>query len=298
MEKVILTVDSGVGTIDSDVDIVPVQILCDNDSKEYLDGIDIDNNKIINDLEKGYTYKTASPPVSYYEEIFTRHLQEGKDIVHLSMSSGISEGSYNLSNMIANMVNEEYSNKVHVVDTLTGASGGILISRYAKNLIDSGLSITEVVNKLEEFKRYLKTTFFVPNPDGFIRSGRNKTDMSTADKAKLILASAAVRTGFKFKVDFNSQGNLVQDGVLRGKTNNCFKQLVANIINNENIESYDNSLIVIGNVLKDKVEMDEVKDYIKSLQYFKELIEKDFPSAVAAYGCRDLCGISLIKKMK
>jgi hypothetical protein len=122
--------------------------------------------------------------------------------------------------------------------------------------------------------------------------------MSTAEKAKLILASAAVRTGFKFKVDFNSQGNLVQDGILRGKMNNCFKQLVSNIVNETNIENYDDSLIVIGNVLKEKVEMEEIKDYIKSLKYFKELIEKDFPSAVAAYGCRDLCGISLVKKMK
>ena len=298
MKKVMLTVDSGVGTLDDGIDKIPVQILCDTDGKEYLDGLNINNKKIIEDLEKGYTYKTSSPLFDSYRNNFTKHLVNGNDVIHLSMSSGISEGSYNLSNLVANLVNEDYDNSVYVVDTLNATTGGIIISEYAKNLINSGLQATEVIDKLEEFKKYIKTTFFVPNPDGFIRSGRNKTDLSTTDKAKLILASAAVRTGFKFKVQFNNNGNLVQDGILRGKTHNCFRQLVANIVNEENVEDYDNSLVVVGNVLKDKVEMDEIKDYIKSLKYFKEVIEKDFPSAVAAYGCRDLCGISLVKKMK
>ncbi len=298
MEKIMLTVDSGVNKVDNNVDVIPVQILCDTDGKQYLDGIDINNKKIIEDLEKGYTYKTSSPSYESYESVFTKHLENGMDVIHLGMSSGISEGSYNLSNLVANMVNEDYDNNVYVVDTLNATTGGIIISDYAKKLIDSGLPTLEIIDKLEEFKKYIKTNFFIPNPDGFIRSGRNKTDMSTVEKAKLILASAAVRTGFKFKVQFNSNGNLVQDGILRGKTHNCFRQLVATIVNEQNVEDYDDNLIVVGNVLKDKVEMDEIKDYIKSLKYFKELIEKDFPSAVAAYGCRDLCGISLVKKMK
>jgi fatty acid-binding protein DegV len=298
MTKVKLTVDSGVGTKSCSIIEIPAQILCEQDGNSYLDGVDITNKKIIEDIEAGKYYKTSNPPYECYEQDFRDYLEDNKDVIHLSMSRGISEGSYNMAKLVAEELNQEYEKKVYVIDTLTAATGGIVISDYAEKLIASGLSTHEVITELEEFKTKIKTSFLVPNPEGFIRSGRNKTDINTMDRAKIMFASAAVRGGFKFRVDFNEEGHLFQNGISMGGANKCFKQLVEGTVNESNIEEYDDSIIVLGNLLKDKVNMEVIEEYIQSLKYFKSIIIKDLPGAVAAYGCRDLCGVSLIKKVK
>lgn len=298
MKKSVLITDSGMSPIkDDSIKVLPV-IITDSNGKEYLDGIDISNKDIIRNIyHNNILYKTSSPLVSEYENAFKVALDNGMDVIHLSMSSGISEGSVNTAFLIASDYNDEYeNNSIYVVDSLTGAVGGTLISEYAKDLISKGLSTPEVVNKLDDFKKRLFTSFFVPDPSGFLRSGRNKTEMTARDQAKLIISNAAVRTGFKFRVDFNETGNLIQNGLLKGKTHSTYKKMVSRIVNEQNVDSFDENYVVVGNVLKENVDMDDIKDYLYKLKYFKKIIEKDFPGAVASYGCNDLCGISLVKK--
>ena len=74
------------------------------------------------------------------------------------------------------------------------------------------------------------------------------------------------------------------------------EKMVKDIVNDKTIENYDPILVVVGNLYKDKVDMDKIKDYLLSFNYFKGIIEEEIGSVVAAYGCNDLCGIALVKK--
>ena len=40
-------------------------------------------------------------------------LEQGKDVIHLSVGSGVSQGSVNGAHLIANQLNSEYKNKVY-----------------------------------------------------------------------------------------------------------------------------------------------------------------------------------------
>lgn len=294
MNNIIITTDSGLDPMLTDT-MIKGQII-KNNNESFKDG-DLSNKEILNQTRNGNTFKTASPILNDYYDMFTKYLDEKLDIVHLSMSSGISEGSVNSALIAANDLNEEYENKVYVIDTLTGATGGTIISEYANKLVEKGYSINEVIDKLNDLKKRIKTSFYVPNPEGFIRSGRDKSSMCTKDKALLIGAKISKMAGIKYRVDFNSEGNLYVKNIFRGKVYDSGIKMVKEIISSKTINDYEKCIAVIGSVHEDILSMNEIKDYLLSFDYFDKVIDKDINGVVACYGSSDLYGISLIKKL-
>ena len=83
---------------------------------------------------------------------------------------------------------------------------------------------------------------------------------------------------------------------MKCKTKLGMLKLIKNILNEQTVKNYKDNYVVIGNVLEKDVEMNQVKEYIEQLEYFKNIVVQDINGVVAAYGSEDLCGISLIKK--
>lgn len=294
MNKIIITTDSGIDPID-EKNMIPLQII-KNDKETYKDIVEISPKEILNGLKDGDMFKTSSPIITDYQDKFEEELENGNDIIHLSLGSGISEGSVNASNLVANMLNEDYDNQVYVIDTLTGATGGTLINEIANEYVKKDYPIKEIIKKLNEIKTKIKTSFYVPNPEGFIRSGRNKSDLCLKDKALLLSTKLAKKAGIKFRVDINDEGNLYTHSIVRENKKLGMLKMVKNIINDNTIDLYDPNYVVIGNILEKDVSMEEIKNYLKGFNYFKNIINKNINGVVAAYGSEDLCGISLIKK--
>ena len=294
MNKIIITTDSGIDPID-EKNMIPLQII-KNDKETYKDIVEISPKEILNGLKDGDMFKTSSPIITDYQDKFEEELENGNDIIHLSLGSGISEGSVNASNLVANMLNEDYDNQVYVIDTLTGATGGTLINEIANEYVKKDYPIKEIIKKLNEIKTKIKTSFYVPNPEGFIRSGRNKSDLCLKDKALLLSTKLAKKAGIKFRVDINDEGNLYTHSIVRENKKLGMLKMVKNIINDNTIDLYDSNYVVIGNILEKDVSMEEINNYLKGFNYFKNIINKNINGVVAAYGSEDLCGISLIKK--
>lgn len=298
MKNIILTTDSGMCAVKKDDSIViPAQIVC-SDGKTFSDNGQISNKQILNDMEKGLIYKTSSPLLGEFENTFKSILEQGKDVIHLSMSSGISEGSVNGANLIANELNEEYKNKVYVVDSLTGATGGTLFYELAYHeLLNSNLPTNKLVEKLNILKKQIKTSFYVPNIDGYRRSGRDKTNSHLKDGVLAATSRLAKIASFKFRVDFHEDGELFLKRIFRSTQSTGMEKMISEIVNEKTIDDYDPRFVTVGNLYKDKVDMEKVKEYLKSFKYFNNIIEREIGSVVAAYGCNDLCGVALMKKL-
>lgn len=282
----IITTDSGISPLKRDYSrFVPALI---NGNSTYLDG-KISNEEILNRMKNGEEFKTSSPTYAMYEDTFIELLKNSDDdIIHLSMSSGISSGSYEMANLVA----RNLSDRIRIIDTKQASVGGTLINEVAENLANKGLSTEDIISNLESIKNRIETSFVVPDPRGFIRSGRDKSEV--INKLKLTYVNLKIKRNYKFIVKFND-GNLYNDGNFRMKED-FFKPLLDNYLNN--LEDYDPNYIVIGSVLEDKISMADTKKYIESYDYFKSVIVKNMPGVVATYGCNDLCGVSLVKKMK
>lgn len=298
MNKIVLTTDSGMCVVEKENTIViPAQINC-SDGNSYYDNGKISNKKILDDMNKGLIYKTSSPLLGDFDKSFRSILEQGSDVIHLSMSSGISEGSVNGANLVANELNEEYKNKVYVIDSLTGATGGTLFYEIVyQELLNNNLPTSKLVERLNQLKKYLKTSFYVPNIDGYVRSGRDKTKFHLKDGILYTTSKIAKIASFKFQVDFHESGDLFLKKVFRSSQSNGMQKMVSDIVNEKTIETFDNRCVAIGNLYKDKIDLENIKEYLKSFKYFDKIIEREIGSVVAAYGCNDLCGISLMKKL-
>lgn len=290
--RTIITQDSGINPINEEY-MIPAQIIRNNENS-YRDIIEISSKKILEQKKNGDIFKTASGLLDDYYKVFEKALNEKNDVVHLSMSSGISEGSVNAANIVANDLNEHYENKVYVIDTLTGATGGTLINEIANDYVKQNLSTKEIIDRLNELKHQLKTSFYVPDPSGFIASGRDKS--RTYAKALMIGTKVTSLVNIKFRVDFNEDGNLYKHSLLKANNKKGMLKMVKNIINDDTIEMFDQNYVALGNILKKDVDMEDVISYIESFNHFKKIINKSIGGVVAVYGSEDLCGLSLVKK--
>jgi len=123
-------------------------------------------------MDFGEDTRTSQINVTEYLEYFSRFLGEGKDIIHLTLSSGIS-GSYNSAVNAAKIAKERYpERKIYIIDSLAASSGyGLLMDKLA-DLRDGGMDIDELRNWAEENKLNLHHWFFSSDLKFFIKGGR------------------------------------------------------------------------------------------------------------------------------
>lgn len=123
-------------------------------------------------MRDGAMTRTSQVAAGEYEEYFESFLREGKDILHLTLSSGIS-GTLNSAMIAAEDLREKYpERKIYIVDSLAASSGyGLLMDRLA-DLRDSGMSIDEVRDWAEDNKLKCLHWFFTSDLTFFIRGGR------------------------------------------------------------------------------------------------------------------------------
>lgn len=144
------------------------------DGKEYADdlGQTISFKEFYNKLRNGADSKTSMISVGEYEEYFTKLLESGKDVLHISLSSGVS-GSYRSALTAADLVKEKFPNqKIYVIDSLAASSGyGLLIDTVCQKR-DEGMSIDELKLWVEDNKLKLHHWFFSSDLTFFVKGGR------------------------------------------------------------------------------------------------------------------------------
>lgn len=123
-------------------------------------------------MVNGAETKTSQVNVDEFVEYFTRFLEQGKDIIHVCLSSGIS-GVYNSAIVARDILTEKFPDrKIYIIDSLGASSGyGLLMDKLA-DLRDEGLSIDEAVAWLEEHKLELHHWFFSTDLTFYIKGGR------------------------------------------------------------------------------------------------------------------------------
>lgn len=123
-------------------------------------------------MQDGADTKTSQINVDEYTEYFEGFLKEGKDVLHLTLSSGIS-GTLNSALIAKEELDEKYPDrKLYIVDSLAASSGfGLLVDKLA-DMRDEGKSIDEVYEWAEANKKRLHHWFFSTDLTFFVKGGR------------------------------------------------------------------------------------------------------------------------------
>ena len=99
-------------------------------------------------------------------------LEEGKDIVHVCLSSGIS-GTINSARNAASILRERYPERtIHIIDSLGASSGYGLLMDTAATKRDEGMSADELAAWIEANKLKLHHWFFSTDLTSYVRGGR------------------------------------------------------------------------------------------------------------------------------
>ncbi len=123
-------------------------------------------------MAEGADTMTSQVNVAEYIDFFTPYLKEGKDILHVTLSSGIS-GTINSARSAAEILAGEYpERKIYIVDSLGASSGyGLLMDALADKR-DEGLSVDEARDWLEASKLHLHHWFFSTDLSFYVKGGR------------------------------------------------------------------------------------------------------------------------------
>ena len=144
------------------------------DGKMYRDdlGESISFEEFYQAMANGADTKTSQVNVGEFMEYFESFLKDGKDILHVTLSSGIS-GTYNSAMIAKETLEERYPDrKIYIVDSLGASSGfGLFMDRLA-DLRDMGMSIDELQRWAEEKKNRLQSWFFSTDLTFFVKGGR------------------------------------------------------------------------------------------------------------------------------
>ncbi|MCI8372095.1 MAG: DegV family protein [Lachnospiraceae bacterium] len=141
---------------------------------EYKDdlGESITLEELFRRMVEGEDTKTSQVGVGEYEKFFETYLKEGKDILHVTLSSGIS-GTYNSACIAGQELQERYpERKIYIVDSLGASSGYGLFMEGLADQRDAGMEIEELYQWAEAHKKNLQHWFFSTDLTFYIRGGR------------------------------------------------------------------------------------------------------------------------------
>ncbi len=210
MTEFVITADSTVDLPKEFLEEKKVPIACLSyiiDGATYKDGEGLTSKEFYDKIREGAMPTTSQVNPEQARELFEPVLKEGKDILHIAFTSGLS-GTYNSCRIAAEELAEEYPDrKIVVIDSLCAASGGGMLLYKALELKEQGKSLDEIAKWVEENKLHVCHDVTVDDLFHLHRGGRvSKT-------------SAVVGTLIKIKpiIHVNDEGKLIVIGKERGR---------------------------------------------------------------------------------
>ena len=244
---------------DLEISVLPLSLVIDDKKYyNYLDERDITFSEFYKLMRNKKTSKTSAVNPSDFVNEMEKFLKQGKDILYLGFSSGLS-CTYNNANTAADQLLKIYPDrKIYTVDTLCASLGqGLLVYLTAMEK-QKGKSIEELRDFAENIKLKVCHWFTVEDLYHLKRGGRISS--STAVIGSML--------GIKPILHVDNMGKLINVGKVRGRKasiNELFNKVKENAI----IPSQQTVFISQGDCLDDA---NYLADLLKKELNVKEVI--------------------------
>ncbi len=160
-----------------------------------------------NCMREGKMPTTMACNPDTYLKTFKEYLKEGKDVLYLAFSSGLSS-SYGNAVIVANELSEEFPDRtIKIIDTLCASMGEGLILYKAVKLYEQGKSLEEVASFVEDNK--LKVCHYVTVDDLHHLHRGGRVSKTTAVVGTLISVKPLIHV--------DNEGKLISIGNVRGR---------------------------------------------------------------------------------
>ncbi len=187
---------------------IPMRILCSDG--EYLDGVNIQSREIYNRLKAGDLPRTSLPRTEDVETVLRRIISDGYDGVIAIMLSGGLSGTYNLTRLAAEAIDEEAENlfRMRVFDSRSGSLGQAMIILQAAEDLENGMGWDELTRSRVPFLIKHTFPFFSVDTLEYLRRG---------GRVGRITAAAGTLLQIKPILTFADDGQLTSIARARGR---------------------------------------------------------------------------------
>ena len=217
------------------------------DDEKYMD--DFFNTHSVDEFYsriKTCSVKTSQPDPEQYVALWTKLIQQGNDILHVELSSGLS-GAVNSSLIAKSIIDEKGLNaKIHIVDSKTGSVGiGLLLDKIYE-FKQKNNDIDKVYEYAENIKKDINVLFIVENLDQLIKGGRLSKITGGIGKLLNIVPILHVDNNGKLENIKKSRG-------LNSAMNDLINVMSENFVDNEkvivsNSNCLDNAKLMVDSI--------------------------------------------------
>lgn len=210
MQNYIILTDSGTDFTEElvkECDVVKIELSIIIEGEDPKPNNTVDNKELYSLLRAKKKATTSAINVEDFKNVMRKYLDEGKDILYLGFSSGLSS-TYHAGKLACEELSEEYPERsLCAVDTLCASLGqGLLVYHAAKMRLD-GKSMDEVKEFAESNKLKLCHWFTVDDLFFLKRGGR-------VSAATAVLGTVL---GIKPIMHVDNNGKLVKVGTVKGR---------------------------------------------------------------------------------
>lgn len=282
--KIIVSCDTTIAMSKSKIDelglnVIPLNTIADG--VEYHDTVDIDAEKLCELMRNGAKISTSTPTIGEIEEYFDRLFEESKAdvIIHFTISSKLSS----MFSLFTTVCEERYGDKVKVIDSHSICCFMANQVLYAKQLVEEGLDVNEIIKKVSELKDK-ESVIFIPESLEYLKRG-GRISPAVATIANLI----GVLPILTFK-----------DGVVgkQGVTRTVKKAFMSNFEEwNKNIPSFkEDYVLVVLSASDDFEKINKAKEILDIINPGMEIIFRNLSLNVTAHTGPGVIGLGIMKK--
>ncbi|MCR2034740.1 DegV family protein [Adlercreutzia mucosicola] len=156
-----------------DLSILPLTFMVDGEEyRSYLKGEKTDLSQFYAMMREGKVITTSLPNLQESRETIEALLKNGRDVLYLGFSSGLSGTYQAIELLLAELAGLYPDRTVYSVDTLAASGGEGLLVYYAAKMRDEGATVEAVRDWVEDHKLHLAHWFTVDDLMFLFRGGR------------------------------------------------------------------------------------------------------------------------------
>ena len=256
--------------------IIPLTVTLGEES--YLDGVGFTRDDIYARYHAdGILPQTAAPGIDAFLDFFGEILQEGCEIVHLDISSELS----NICN-VARLAAESLED-VHVVDSRMLSSGIALLAIEGAECRDRGMCAEEIAAHLNTLKSKVSTSFVLETLEFMWKGGRCKG--VTALGANLLKIRPALEM---------QDGKLIVCNKYRGKMPGVYRKYITERLTGKKIRPAHIFLTDSGEI--DPALLSELEEMIRELSGCREIHRADAGATISSHCGPGCLGVLFIEE--
>lgn len=245
---------------------------------EYLDGVSINQEQLLNYMNTDAVIKTSTPPPGVIVEYFEKLFEEYDHVIHFTISSKLSS----MYSLFTNIANEYFEGKLTVIDSYSGSALMLSHVLYAKEEVEKGTDITTIIENIEQRKK-----------DNFIwLIPKNLTTLKKGGRVSPAIAAVGNVLGLKPVLSF-VDGALVKDGMTKSMKKAFYEKIDANYENCP-VEKYDYTIISFDG---DPNVVNILADYISKKANDYEVTKGIIPINICAHCGPGTIGILVTPKI-